>query len=103
MDDKEQLKNNFKTAIVQIDVTQARNERLQKRADELEKENKRLRETYENTGSYMNATYQKHRIEELEQQNKRYKQALEEIRKLTIYDDGTEEQVYIISDDALNQ
>ena len=39
----------------------------------------------------------------IKDKNQRYKQALEKIRKLTTYDDGTEEQVYIIADEALNQ
>src|SRR5690625_1119890 len=39
--------------------------------------------------------------EYLNEQNQRYKQALEEVKKLTRYDDGTEEEVYIIVTEAL--
>ncbi len=41
------------------------------------------------------------RIDDLEQQNKRYEEALTKVKNLTKYDDGTEEEVYNIVTEAL--
>ena len=43
------------------------------------------------------------RIEELEQQNKRYREALEEIKELTRFDDGSKEKEYEIACKALEE
>lgn len=40
-------------------------------------------------------------LEKFREENQRYKKALEEIKRLTIYDAGTEEEVYEIATNAL--
>ena len=68
-------------AIKQIDVTQRRNERLEERVQELEEENKRIRqmkyhEAYEQ-GKFDTNMKVWYELPELEQLNKRYREALE--------------------------
>ena len=43
------------------------------------------------------------RVVELEKENQRYKQTLEEIKHITRYDDGREEEVYNIATGALEE
>ena len=80
-----EIKNN---AINQIDVTQERNKRLEKRVQELEEK----RERYQSGRNVAVAT--KMKMDDLEEQNKRYRETIKSVRseiKYALYSNKSED------------